>query len=194
MYIGKIASSSSHIAYVCQVYNKGETDAVPTPQDYGFGTFVGVERSDGSYLVGVVSDTTLVNPEFGNLGPRLSPRDELGVFAPDYLEEKVTLVAIVILGAAQPDGVMLQGVPAVAAEIDAPVRRLSQEEVVAFHTDTAGAALGYVPLISSIPSALAPHLLLQIIETLRDLFPQDVHRLTVLADNLAWKARVEPLG
>ena len=111
MYIGKIASSSSHIAYVCQVYNKGETDAVPLPQDYGFGTFVGVERSDGSYLVGVIYDTTLQNPEFGNLGPRLSPRDDLSVFAPDYLEEKVTLVAIIILGAATADGVMLQGVP-----------------------------------------------------------------------------------
>ena len=194
MYIGKIASSSSHIAYVCQVYNKGETDVAPLPQEYGFGTFVGVERSDGSYLVGVIYDTTLQNPEFGNLGPRLSPRDDLSVFAPDYLEEKVTLVAIIILGAATADGVMLQGVPAVAAEIDAPVRRLEQREVAGFHADTTGAALGYVPLLTSMNSPLIPHLLLLIIEQLCGLFPQDAQRLTVLADNLAWKARVEPLG
>ncbi|NLD42980.1 MAG: hypothetical protein GX657_05740 [Chloroflexi bacterium] len=194
MVIGKIASSSSHIAYVCQVASRGEADLVPRPQDYGFGTFVGIERADGSSLVGVISDTTLLNPEFGSLGPRLSPRDDLGVFSPDYLEEKLTLVAIVVLGAVAADGTVLQGVPPVAAEIDAAVRRLAVDEVVAFHTGAGGVALGYVPLLTSLPSPLAPHLLLQIIEGLRGLFPQDAQRLSVLADNLAWKARVEPLG
>ena len=194
MHIGKIASSSSHVAYVCQVHKRGETEIVPRPQDYGFGTFVGIERADGSYLVGVISDTTLLNPEFGSLGPRLSPREELAVFSPDYLGEKLTLVALTILGAVSADGAVIQGVPSVAAEIDAPVRRLGVQEVVAFHTNASGVALGYVPLLASVPSPLAPHLLLVIIEALRALFPGDAQRLRVLADNLAWKARVQPLG
>lgn len=194
MYIGKIVSSSSHVIYVCQVYNPGEAERVPEPQDYGFGTFVGVERSDGSHLVGVIYDTTLMNPDFGNLGPRLSPREDLTIFAPDYLEEKVTLVAIVILGASLGDGAYLQGVPAVAAEIDAPVRRLEPDEVVGFHTCERGIQLAYVPLLTAMPTPLAPYLLLETIDRLRSLFPGEVERLTVLADNLSWKARVEPLG
>ncbi len=194
MRIGKIVSSSSHVAYVCQITNRGEATEVPEPQDYGFGTFVGVERADGSYLVGVVSDTTLLNPEFGSLGPRLSPREALAVFSPDYIEECRTLVAIAILGSVAAGGAVIQGVPPMAAEIDAPVRRLEVAEVVAFHANASGAALGYVPLLISMANPLAPHLLLQIIEGLRALFPQDAQRLAVLADSLGWKARVQPLG
>jgi len=194
MYIGKIASSSSHISYVCQVFNPGEAEELPEPQDYGFGAFVGVERTDGSRLIGVIYDTTLMNPEFGNLGPRLSPREDLAVFAPDYVEEKVTLVAVAILGVALPDGTYRQGVPSVAAEIDAPVRHLDVDEVAAFHTGESGIRLAYVPLLTSMSNPLATYLLLEIIQRLKTLFPDDVQRLSVLADNLAWKARVEPLG
>jgi len=194
MYIGKIASSSSHISYVCQVFNPGEAEELPEPQDYGFGAFVGVERTDGSRLIGVIYDTTLMNPEFGTLGPRLSPREDLAVFAPDYVEEKVTLVAVAILGVALPDGTYRQGVPSVAAEIDAPVRRLDVDEVTAFHTGESGIRLAYVPLLTSMSNPLATYLLLEIIQRLKTLFPDDVQRLSVLADNLAWKARVEPLG
>jgi len=194
MHIGKIVSSAGHIAYVCQITNRDEAAEIPRPEDYGFGTFVAVERSDGACLVGVVSDTTLLNPEFGNLGPRLSSRAELAVFSPDYIEECSTLVAVTILGSIGPDGAAFQGVPPVAAEIGAPVRRLEEGEVVAFHTGASGVALGYVPLLTSLASPLAPHLLLQIIDGLRGLFPQDAQRLAVLADSLGWKARVQPLG
>jgi hypothetical protein len=194
MQIGRIASSSSHITYVCQVFGRGESDVLPAPDDFGFGTFVGIARPDGTHLVGVIADTTLVNPEFGNLGPRLSPTEELGVFSPDYLNEKVTLVAIVVLGALGPDGQVLQGVPAVAAEIDARVRRLGEEEVIRFHGGPQGAQLGYLPLLSATANSLAPHLLLQVIDRLQSLFPADRQRLNVLGDNLAWKAHVEPLG
>ena len=79
MFIGKIASSSSHVDYVCQVYGQGEADTVPLPEDYGFGVFVGIEGTNGGYLVGVIHNTTLINPEFGNLGPRLSPQEDLSV-------------------------------------------------------------------------------------------------------------------
>ena len=155
MYIGKIVSSSSHVAYVCQITNRSEAAEVPKPQDYGFGTFVAVERSDGSHLVGVISDTTLLNPEFGNLGPRLSPRADLSVFSPDLIEECSTLVAVTILGSVTADAVPIQGVPPIAAEIGAPVRRLETHEVVAFHANASGVGLGYVSLLSSLASPLA---------------------------------------
>ena len=194
MYIGKIVSSSSHIEYICQVCGKGEADLVPKPQDFGFGTFVGIDRADGGYLAGVIYNTTLMNPEFGNLGPRLSPEDDLAVFTPDYLAEKVTLVAVLILGAVDAAGSVRQGVPVVAATIDARVRRLTRDEIVAFHRSEGGLNLAYLPLLTAMNNPLVPPLLLHLIGTLIQLFPDQAQNLTVLENNLAWKSRVEPVG
>ena len=36
----------------------------------------------------MIYNTILMNPEFGSLGPRLSPKSELEIFSPDYLNEK----------------------------------------------------------------------------------------------------------
>jgi hypothetical protein len=193
MNIGKIVNSSSHIDYVCQVYGPGEVEQAPRPEDHGFGTFVGIERDGGDYLVGVIANTTLLNPEFGNLGPRLSPEDDLGIFSPDYLNEKVTLVAVVALGAVN-GATIQQGVPPVAAGIDARVRMLTREETVAFHCDGAGLRLAYLPMLATMRNPLAPHLTLQIIEQLGGLFPHESRRLAILGGNLAWRARVEPVG
>ncbi|MHB1317300.1 MAG: hypothetical protein ACYCYF_01635, partial [Anaerolineae bacterium] len=119
MNIGKIVTASSHVDYVCQVYLPGEVAQAPLPEDYGFGTFVAVQQASDACLVGLIANTMLVNPEFGNLGPRLSPEKDLEVFSPDYLAEQATLVAVIVIGAMNPDGIVTQGVPVVAADIDA---------------------------------------------------------------------------
>ncbi len=194
MYIGKIVSFSSHVDYVCQVYGQGEVEQVPSPQDYGFGTFVGLERAEGDYLVGAICNTTLMNPEFGNLGPRLSPREELAIFSPDYLAEKVTLVSVVVLGSVERGGVPRQGVPLVAASLDARVRKLNRAEIVAFHQQGAGLRVAYLPMLAARRDPLAPYLMAEIIATLGELFPHEAQRLAILAGNLAWKSHVEPVG
>ncbi len=201
MYLGKIVNSSSHIEYLCQVHNPGEIERAPAPEDYGFGTFVGVERGDGGLLVGVIYNTTLLNPEFGTLGPRLSPEEDLAVFTPDYLNEKVTLVAVFILGEVGPDARPRQGVPQMAAAIDARVRRLSDEEITSFHRPAGGQpsvsgrlALAYLPTLATMNSPLAAPLALAILGRLRELFPREAQHLAVLESNLAWKSRVEPVG
>ncbi|MCB0148816.1 MAG: hypothetical protein KDE01_14335, partial [Caldilineaceae bacterium] len=84
--IGKIVKSNSHVDYVCQVYVFGEVPQPPDPADYGFGAFVAAElEPDGAgspRLIGLIYNTLLMNPEFGSLGPRLSPRAEVEVFSP----------------------------------------------------------------------------------------------------------------
>lgn len=194
MLIGKIVSSNSHAEYLCQVYGAGETDPLPQPAAYGFGTFVAIERSDGAELIGVIYNTTLINPEFGSLGPRLSPQEDLRVFSPDYIAERVTLVAVVALGTLGPGDAVHQGVPAVATTIDARVRRLDADEICAFHRISGGLQLAYLPMLAAMSSPLTPYLMLDIIARLMRLFPEEAPRLTLLADNLAWKARVEPVG
>lgn len=194
MLIGKIVSSSSHVEYLCQVYGVGEAEPAPMPADYGFGTFVAIEESDGAELIGVIYDTTLMNPEFGSLGPRLSPQEDLRVFSPDYLSERVTLVGVVALGAMGPDGAVHQGVPAVATTIDARVRCLAHDEIRAFHRVDGGLQLAYLPMLTGMRSPLTPYLMLDIIARVMQLFPEEAARLALLGDNLAWKARVEPVG
>lgn len=192
--IGKIIKSNAHADYVCQVYGPGEVAEPPAPADYAFGTFVSVPVGEQS-LVGVVYDTVLLNPDFGNLGPRLSPQPDLAVFSPDYLAEKVTLVGILAVGMAAPDGAMIHGVPSLAAQIDAMVATMDDDAVRAFHrTPAKRVRVGYTPLLLTHGSPLAHHLLLRIVDQLRGLFPDQGAYLDVLQGELAWRAYVGPMG
>jgi len=194
--LGKLVKSDAHSDYVCQVYCATETEIPPSPVDHAFGTVVRIplEGTDG-HLVGLIYDTVLLNPEFGNLGPRLSPAADLAVFSPDYLAEKVTLVGIAAIGTLAPDGRATQGVPPMAAQIDALVERMDDEGVRQFHRAPGGGIrLGYVPLLLSLGSPLARHLVLQVVERLTPLFPEEAGRLSVLRGELAWQTTIGPLG
>ena len=194
MLIGRIVSSRSHVDYVCQVYSSLEVPEIPPPEAYGFGTFVGIERDDDGSLVGLVYDTTLLNPEFGNLGPRLSAQEDLAVFSPDYLAEKTTVVAVCVIGSVDGSGVARQGVPQAAAAIDARVRGLDREQIVAFHRPRSSLKVAYLPMLAAMRHPLASSLTLETIRALRELFPEDARRLAVLHANVAWRARIEPVG
>ncbi|HMN30749.1 MAG TPA: hypothetical protein PKE45_21530 [Caldilineaceae bacterium] len=207
IYIGKIVKSNTHIDYICQIYNPGETDLPPQPIDYTFGTFVGIEldkvSTNGSpapavavdKLIGVIYNTLLLNPDFGNLGPRLSPRQELEIFSPDYFSETATLVGIITLGWRDSDGFYHQGVPALAATVNNFVHRLDDQDLLAFHSDAAhGPRLRYAPILLGQNNPLVPPLLIAVIDQLNDLFPAHRRQLAVMRNNLAWKSIVQPAG
>jgi hypothetical protein len=204
MRIGKIVKSNTHVDYVCQVYGPREiAEPHPSPEDFAFGTFVGVDLSadagqgapHNSYLVGLIYSTILMNPEFGNLGPRLSPPADLEVFSPDYLREQATLVGVVAVGQVTAAGTH-QGVPRLAAQVGAEVTTMTADEVRAFHTPTSDArlALAYAPLLLAQGDPLVPHLVLNVINGLEQLFPDQASQLAVLRGNLAWKTVVAPVG
>ena len=197
--IGKIVKSNTHIDYVCQVYNQGEVDPWPTPDMYSFGTFISVRLEENGasvgQLIGVIYNTLLMNPDFGNLGPRLSPRQELEIFTPDYLSETATLVGIIGLGWVDAAGRCFQGVPALAPTVNNPVYRLGSAELMAFHRDSAGGVnLRYVPVLLGQNNPLVPQLLINIVDRLVGLFPGRRAQLTVMRNNLAWKSMVQPAG
>ncbi len=195
MLIGKIVKSNSHVDYVCQVNNPGEFSTSPLPQDYAFGTFVRIELSNSAgYLVGLIYSTILMNPEFGNLGPRLSPSSDLEILSPDYLREQATLVGVLAVGQVAAGGEVHQGVPLLAAGVNAAVETMSVSEVRHFHRSTGGVALAYLPRLLAEGDPLVPHLLLRVVEQLGELFPEQARQLAVLRGNLAWKAAVAPAG
>ncbi len=196
MTIGKLVKSNSHTDYVCQVYGPGEVEEPPAPDEHGFGTFVRVPLGEGrGDLVGVVYDTVLHNPDFGNLGPRLSPASDLEVFSPDYLTEKVTLVGITAVGSLAADGTVTHGVPRLCAPIDTLVERMADEAVRGFHRADDGAVrIGYAPLLLGQGSPLARHLLLCVVDRLSELFPDQAQRLAVLHHQWTWQTCIEPMG
>lgn len=196
MLLGKIVRSNSHIDYVCQIYASGETAQPPTPLDYTFGTFVRIELNMQplTWLAGLVYDTVLLNPDFGNLGPRLSPQAELAVFSPDYLQEKATLIGITAIGTLAKNGQTTQGVPSLAALTDAPVEKMSDDQIRTFHRGNPSVKLAYVPLLISLGSPLTLHLLRGIIARLGKLFPEQAAPLAVLQRELLWQSQIGPFG
>jgi len=194
MRIGTVVNSTSHIQYAVRILGEKEAPQAPAPRDYGFGTFCGLRLADDGQLVGVIYDTVLHNPEYGNLGPRLSPRDELAVFSPDQLVEQATLVSVLVVGAFDASGIPTQGVPSEAAVVGAPVEPLEPDDLVRFHTIEGRLQVVYLQTLASMGHPLARPLMRRILERLMVLYPRDAGRLEVLGDNLAWKAAIEPLG
>lgn len=194
--IGKLIKSHAHTEYVCQIYGPHEVEIPPAPADYAFGSFVRLPLGGGNgALVGVIHDTQLYNPDFGNLGPRLSPESDLKIFSPDYLVEKVTLVGIMAVGMLDKNDVPTHGIPPLSVQIDTLVERMDDEAVKHFHAQNPGGVrLGYAPLLLGQDSFLSRHLLLQIIKHLNGLFPELESKLSVLHRELSWQSYIRPTG
>ena len=196
--IGKIVKSNSHIDYVCQVFSPGEWEEDPSPDDYAFGRFVRV-AIDGEYLpdlVGIIYNTILMNPEFGSLGPRLSPASDLEIFSPDYLSEKATLVGILVIGSLPKEagGSPAQGIPPLAADVDCMVSVLPDTDIARFHGGEGAPQLAYLPQLLSQANPLIPHLTLNVLEQVAGCFPDQAAQLAVLRGNLAWRTQIEGAG
>ena len=197
--IGHIVNSNSHIDYVCQLASPFEREQRPAPDAYAFGAFVAIDlpqqpAADPPCLIGVIYNTLLVNPNFTNLGPRLTSQSEQAVFSPDLIDEIAMLVGVLALGWQDAAGPQ-QGTPRLAAEVSADVRTLTDEEVRQFHRDAGGRlTLRYAATLLALNNPLVPALLLEIIDRLGSLFPEEQAILQVMRDNVAWKSIVRPAG
>lgn len=198
MIIGKLVHSYGHLDYVAQIYGAGEVEVTPQPSHYALGTFVRVALppSIGGWLVGLICDTTLLNPEFGRLGPRLSNSNELAVFSPDYLHEKAVLVAVMMLGQIAANGQVSQEVPSLAATSDSPVERLTKAQIRTFHGEPDAFAMTYAPRLLKSDSALAIDILGLVLNQLRPLYPHaELQQIfDVISDELRWRRQVTPFG
>jgi len=240
MFIGKIVKSDSHINYVCQIYGPREVEVEPGPADYSFGRFVrvairsaqtddpnatldfalGLSQEPITYAVGVIYDTILVNPAFGNLGPRLSNETQVELFSPDYISEKAVLIYIMVLGMVElrqtSEGKTqvfsaMHGVPSLSLELGSEIETMNDEEVRKFHffqdaTGTSSNAtgssnsqqpylhMGYLPHIIAQRNSLLPMVTLHIIDQLERLFPQNLALLSIVKRNFAWRLKVETTG
>jgi hypothetical protein len=188
MKIAKIVSSNSHIDYVGRVIDALDAEEPPSPEDYGFAQFVNLPM-ESEEIVGVVYNSMLVNPEYANFGPRLSPKPELGNFSPDYLNEQGFLIGILLLGVKDRNDKILHGVPRRVVPAGQDVYKIDAAEVKRFHTDENDCLqIHYYSQIVSHAGLFAVPLLEAIIEQLSlDCSASDRQRLGVLKQTLAWQ-------
>ena len=229
--IGKIVKSYSHINYVCQIYGSLEVEVPPNPSDYAFGHFVRVvvrsrpldesrvirdtdlsrNEEPSCYMVGVIYDTTLLNPPFGSLEPRLSNEAQVELFSPDYLSEKAVLVHVIMLGMIEqqrlssgtPTTHIVHGIPSPSLELGSSVEAMTEKDVHVFHlfddqeeaeNPNAYLHMGYLPHMITQQNSLLPLVILRIIDQLEHLFPQHLLLLSILKRNFAWRLKVETTG
>ncbi|HVE56426.1 MAG TPA: hypothetical protein VNB22_06325 [Pyrinomonadaceae bacterium] len=189
MKIAKIVSSNSHIDYVGRVIDSLDVADPPSAEDYGFAQFVRLPVAGAGEIVGVIYDSILVNPDYSNFGPRLSPKPELGSFSPDYLNEQGVLIGILLLGTKEKDGRIQHGVPRRVVPAGQDVVKIEAGEVKKFHSDENDCLqIHYYSQVVAHAGLFAVPLLESIIEQLTlDCSDQDKQRLGVLKQTLLWQ-------
>ena len=188
--IAKIVKSNSHVDYVGRVVDKLDADAPPAPADFGFAQFVSIPL-DGQEIVGIIYNSLLANPDYGNYGPRLSPAAELSILSPDYLNEQGLLIGILLLGWREGD-VNHHAVPRRVIPVNQDVMRLDDEDVYRFHLDAESRVqLHYFSQVLTHAGPFAVALIEAILEQLEPACaPEERQRLCVLKQSLIWQRTV----
>ncbi|HEY0461831.1 MAG TPA: hypothetical protein VGC97_22050 [Pyrinomonadaceae bacterium] len=189
MKIAKIVSSNSHIDYVARVIDSLDVAEPPAADDFGFAQFVSLPVAGAAEIIGVIYDSILVNPDYSNFGPRLSPKPELGNFSPDYLNEQGVLIGILLLGTKDENGEILHGVPRRVVPAGQDVFKIDAGEIKRFHTDARDCLqIHYYSQVVAHAGLFAVPLLESIIEQLTlDCSDQERQRLGVLKQTLLWQ-------
>jgi len=191
MKIAKIVSSNSHIDYIGRVIDDLDSDSPPGAADYGFAQFVSIPL-ENEEIVGVIYDSKLVNPEYANYGPRLSPKPALGNFSPDYLNEQGVLIGILLLGSLNVNGKISHGVPRRVVPAGQDVLKLDAATIKRFHTDVNDCLqIHYYSQVIAHAGLFAAPLLETTIEQLAlNCSETDSQRLAVLTQTLAWQRTI----
>jgi len=189
MRIAKIIKSNSHVDYVGRVLDKLDTAEPPSPEHYQFGQFVSISTG-AAETVGIIYNSQLINPEYGQMGPRLSSSAEMNsVFSPDLINEQGVLIGLLLVGWADADGRARQGVPRMVIPVNSEVVSMDDARVREFHTDAEGrVALGYYSQVITHARQFAPQLLLVVLDQLERI-SGDVSRseIALLRRTLNWQ-------
>lgn len=191
MLIAKIVKSNSHVDYAARIPDPFETGEALKTEDYGFAQFLKIAAGNVE-VVGVIYNSQLINPEFGNYGPRLTTPPELNsVFSPDYLNEQGVMIGVLLLGWKDERGIH-QGVPRAVLPINSKVEAMTTDEVCEFHRGKNGAVqLGYYAHVTTHAGDFAFQLLTAIADQLEELLDESERAcLSVLRRTLSWQQTV----
>ena len=190
MKIARIVSSNSHIDYVGRIVDEFDSDKPPKAEDYGFSDFVSIPLEDKSKIIGVIYNSMLMNPDYANYGPRLSPATELNQFSPDFLNEQGILIGILLLGAIENLGKVSHRVPNRVVPAGQDIYKIEADEVKQFHKDkNTGLQIHYYSQVIAHAGLFAIPLLESIIDKLESFSTSgnETKSLGVLKQSLTWQ-------
>jgi len=189
MNIGKIIKSSSHLNYKCRIYGKNETRVDITEKDFHFGQFVIIKAFHDKEFIGIIYNSELYNPDYGNFVPRLTnPSDLNYVSIPDFIDETAIIVDIILVGWSE-NNLTRQETPPWVIPLNAEVAVMSEKEICKFHQDESNRfCMKYYNCILSHTGNFAPQLLLKIIDDLEKITECNQHdKLKLLKQHILWQ-------
>lgn len=186
--IGKIIKSDSHIAYMCRVYNKNETDTPISEKDYKFGQFVKIQSKEKQEFYGIIYNSQLYNPDYGNFGPRLTSPAELNqVFTPDYIDETAILLNILIIGYKENKQIR-QEIPPCVISLNSEVLTMTEKEIKDLHLINNDFSLAYYSTILNNAGNLSSNLVLNIANSLKHIFANSyTEELELIKKHTKWQ-------
>lgn len=189
--IAKVIGASSHVLIEARVYDQTDLKEPPSHDAVGFGSFVQLapQGEQERLVVGVVANSRLIHPEDGHFGPRLTvPHEQNTLFAPDYVNEVGTMIAVLLLGTLQ-EGHGQQQVYRPIIPVGTELKRLSEEDMLSFHRSAKGAfQMRYFSLLQESGRGLASPLLQTICQQLSPHCSPSEHKLMqVVQTHLAWQ-------
>lgn len=191
MKIARIVSSNSHVDYIGRVVDEYDSKKTPKLGDYGFADFVSAPLENESKVIGVIYNSMLMNPDYANYGPRLSPELELEQFSPDFLNEKGVLLGILFVGAINGSGAISHKVQHWVVPAGQDIHMLDESEIEQFHRGRDDVLeIRYYPQIITHAGLFAIPLLEAIIDGLESfsLADDEIKNLGVLKQTLAWQS------
>jgi len=191
MKIARIVSSNSHVDYIGRVVDEYDSKKTPKLGDYGFADFVSAPLENKSKVIGVIYNSMLMNPDYANYGPRLSPELELKQFSPDFLNEKGVLLGILFVGTISGSGVISHKVQHWVVPAGQDIYMLEKNKIEQFHRGKDDALeIRYYPQIITHAGLFAIPLLEAIIDGLESfsLADDEIKNLGVLKQTLAWQS------
>lgn len=197
--LGKVVKSNSHCDYVVQLDDRMEVTNPPQSDEYGFGTFVKLESDNRHWAVGLIYNSQLLNPQFTNLGPRLSSEPDT-IFTPDLIDETRTLLATVLVGTLEVTETSIygiQGIPRVVVPVNTLVYKMTLADIHAFHLNAAfQPQFCYYGHLLNAGGTFATDLAQLVLKELiaGQLFRGPGQRaLEILCRELTWKSTMEPI-
>lgn len=190
--IGKVIRGENHILYWIQINNDIEGNPAPTPEDCSFGSFVAInpEFNKNLSLIGVISNTMLLDRDALRYGPRLAQDQEtMNIIYPDFIDERIKIVKVLLIGYIR-DKKAYHEFPTITPNLGNSGVKLSQGEIIKFHLINSKFQLGYFSNVMTYSKLYIP-LMKEILLQLRDLFKDEAEIIQLLLNNLEYQAKIQ---
>lgn len=187
MNIGKIIKSDSHLNYKCRIYGKRETPTKVTEKDFFFGQFVKISILNTIDIVGIVYNSQLINPEYGNFGPRLtSPSGYNEIIIPDFIDETAIVIDIILIGFITNNTEVSHSIPKWVLPLNSEVITMSEKEIIKFHKNKDGKLIiHYYHHLLNHTGSLGVQLVVSILDLLSQLLDEgEIKKIRVLKYHL----------